>query len=114
MNIAKLQQEIKTAEESLARMKEQLKESEQKNDKDFYPESKSCKFVPEYVLKVVDEDRLPHQVYLACAFSWEHTPQGHDYWSQKQHNKSSITDEDKITLLRWVVNYYRSKVNHGT
>lgn len=105
MDISKLQQEIQNAEEALARMKEQLKEAEQMNDKDFYPENKYSKFLPEYVLGVVDGDHLA----LACAFSWELTPQGYDYWNQKRFNNSSITDEDKITLLRWCVNYYKAQ-----
>jgi len=110
MNIIKLQQEIKTAEESLARMKEQLKEAEQKNDKDYYPESKSCKFKPEHTLRVVDGDCSA----LGLAFTWDLTPQGCDYWRKKYNEVLPSTDEDKITLLRWVVNYYRSKENHGT
>ena len=105
MNIIKLQQEIKTAEESLARMKEQLKDEEKKNDKDYYPESKSCKFNPEHTLRVVDGDRSA----LGGAFTWDLTPQGHVYWRKKYDEVLPITDEDKITLLRWVVNYYRSQ-----
>lgn len=105
MEISKLQQKIKTIEETLARMKKQLKEAEQKNDKDFYPGNERCKFDPEHTLRVVDGDL----VYLACAFTWDLTPQGYDYWYQKRNNKSPITDEDKITLLRWVVNYYKAQ-----
>ena len=107
MNIIKLQQEIKTAEESLARMKEQLKEAEQMNDKDYYPD----KFNPELALQVVDGDHT----LIDGAFYWKKTPQGHTYWEQKWYDVAPITNEDKITLLRWCVNYYRSKEeNHGT
>ena len=105
MDITKLQQEIQTAEESLARMKEQLKEAEKMDDKDYYPVNKHCKFHPEETLKVVDGDLSA----LAFAFCWDLTPQGYDYWYPKRNHKSPITDEDKITLLRWIVNYYKAQ-----
>ena len=105
MDISKLQQEIEKMEKSLARMKEQLKEAEQKNDKDFYPENKDSEFLPEYALKAVDG----YCVYLACAFYWDLTPQGYDYWEQKWCGVAPITDEDKITILRWCVNYYKAQ-----
>ena len=105
MDITKLQQEIKTTEESLNRMKEQLKEAEQMNSKDYYPEDRIFEFNPENTLKVVDGNHSD----LSLAFCWEKTPQGHDYWFQKRNNKSPITDEDKITLLRWCVNYYKAQ-----
>ena len=104
MNITKLQQEIQNAEDALHRMKEQLKEAEKMSIKYFYPESKSCKFKPELTLEIVDGDLRA----LLYAFPWDCTPQGNDYWDQKS-SKSPITDEDKITLLRWCVNYYKAQ-----
>lgn len=110
MDIAKLQQNIKEAEEALSRMKEELKKAEKAQEvdsKDFYPKSQRIHFNVDTILKVIDNKGYVHLLYIA--FDWDETPEGSAYWEDRANGVTPFSDEDKITLLRWCVNYYRSK-----
>lgn len=110
MNTEKLQQEIKIAEEALNRMKEQLNEEEKKNDKNWYPIKNGYggnfnAFDVDEILGVIDNDNLSiHNRPIL----WYDTPQGHKYWFDIRLGVIPFTEEDKITLLRWCVNYYKA------
>jgi hypothetical protein len=71
---------------------------------DFYPKGTYINFAPELVLKLIDTGDID---LLNHSFSWKDTPQGSTYWDKRRTKTVPITDEDKITLLRWCVNYYR-------
>ena len=106
MNTSKMKQEIQNAEEALARMKKELEEAEQMNSKDFYPESHEIPFNVDKILKAIDNKEDDYRLYTA--FDWQETPQGLSYWDDRSDGGIPLSDEDKITLLRWCVNYYRS------
>ena len=103
MDTAKLKKEIQAAEEALNKMKKELEDAERMNSKDFYPESHVIPFNVDKCIKVIDGNMK----VLVEAFQWDNTPQGHEYWYNIRHGRTPLSDEDKITLLRWVVNCYR-------
>lgn len=105
MNTKELQAQIEETQKQLSNLQEKLKEAEKQEmgSKDYYPCFKDGSLIVDNCLEAIDR----HSMYLSRAFDWSKTQQGYDYWAEK--SRVPLTDEDKITILRWCVNYYRSQ-----
>ena len=63
---------------------------------------------------VLDFLNDPHNYSLDCAFDWDDTPQGDDYWSNIEYDSGEeenykIPKKAKIQLLKWVVKSYQQQ-----
>lgn len=43
---------------------------------------------------------------LDLAFTWDDTPQGHDYWKAIADGDAELTDADKVQIQQWVIDSF--------
>jgi hypothetical protein len=99
MNTEQLEQQIKETQEQLTKLQEELKkvQEQEKFNSEFYSPIGSYDELMETIKFLKTKDRS----YLNNSFNWYATPQGFNYW----RNKEYFTKEDCNLIRKWVANY---------
>jgi len=63
-------------------------------------------FVFDVVKKLIDTGDINK---LRCAFNWQKTPQGYDYWYEVWYKNKYLPDKDIIQLQKWMIIYLEQK-----
>lgn len=99
-----LNTKIDQLEKEADQMRQRLQELESK-----IPKLKERKF-PDWFNRVHAIAFLENQPFqgfyneeLVLAFTWDDTPQGHDYWSDIAKGDAQLTDADKIQIQEWII-----------
>ncbi len=98
--ISQIQSQIQAHKASIAQLEAEL-ELELAN---FYPDHKATPFDPESVIHVLQGNAR----YLLSAFRWESTPQGEEYWSERDSSGRELSAKDRDLLFGWLLNWCRA------
>jgi hypothetical protein len=62
-----------------------------------------------HILPLLTEPFSTGNRHLHRAFTWEHSPQGHDYWSKFQYDETAFGEEQKNILESWLTAHFEAK-----
>jgi len=102
-----LEQQIQTLQEEHQKRVQKLQEQVELLKKEEQESKLPKNFNRECVISYLNK---PSYFDLFCAFSWDSTPQGHDYWNSiSRLEPHKVPEQAIIQLQKWVIQSFQEQ-----